>query len=79
MIVYALPTNDCPLYYGNKDVAGNEKSEATLLVHYADPDLVNHNGRLWGGKYKAQGSSAKKYLIHNYSFFTEFFKCIYYF
>jgi hypothetical protein len=26
---------------------------------------VNYNGRLWDGKYKAQGSSAKKYLIHN--------------
>lgn len=65
VIVYAIPTNDCPLYYGNKSTAGDEQSDATLLVHYADPDLVNYNGRLWGGKYKAQGSSAKKYLIHN--------------
>ena len=65
VIVYAIPTADCPLYYGNKSVAGDEKSEATLLIHYADSDKVNYNGRMWGGKYKAQGSSAKKYLIHN--------------
>lgn len=65
VLVYAIPTTDAPLYYGNKDVAGNEKSAATLLIHYADPDLSNYNGRMWGGKYKAQGSSAKKYLIHN--------------
>ena len=65
VLVYAIPTNDCPLYYGNKSTAGDEQSAATLLVHYADPGLVNYNGRLWDGKYKAQGSSAKKYLIHN--------------
>lgn len=65
VLVYAIPTTDCPLYYGNKSVAGDEKSEATLLIHYADPVKVNYNGRMWGGKYKAQGSSAKKYLIHN--------------
>ena len=65
VIVYAIPTEDRPLYYGNKGREGDEKSEATLLVHYADPDLINYNGRLWGGKYKSQGSSAKKYLIHN--------------
>ena len=65
VLVYAIPTEDRPLYYGNKDHEGDEKSSATLLVHYADPDLASHNGRLWGGKYKAQGSSAKKYLIHN--------------
>lgn len=65
VIVYAIPTEDCPLYYGNKGTAGDEKSKATLLIHYADPDMAKYNGRLWGGKYKAQGSSAKKYLIHN--------------
>lgn len=65
VIVYAIPTNDAPLYYGNKKVAGDEKSAATLLIHYANPDLTRYNGRMWGGKYKAQGSSAKKYLIHN--------------
>jgi hypothetical protein len=53
VIVYAIPTNDCPLYYGNKSIAGDEQSDATLLVHYADPGLSNHNGRLWNGKYKA--------------------------
>lgn len=65
VLVYAIPTEDRPLFYGNKDREGDEQSAATLLVHYADPALVNHNGRLWDGEYKAQGSSAKKYLIHN--------------
>lgn len=65
VIVYAIPENDCPLYYGNKSAADSEKLPATLLVHYADPDLIQYNGRLCKGKYKAQGSSAKKYLIHN--------------
>lgn len=65
VLVYAIPTEDAPLYYGNKSVAGDEKSKATLLIHYADPELAAYNGRMWGGKYKAQGSSAKKYLIHN--------------
>ena len=53
VIVYAIPTNDAPLYYGNKKVAGDEKSNATLLIHYANPDLTRYNGRMWGGKYKA--------------------------
>lgn len=65
VLVYAIPTEEAPLYYGNKSTAGNEKSKATVLIHYADPDLADYNGRMWGGKYKAQGSSAKKYLIHN--------------
>ena len=65
VLVYAIPTTDAPLYYGNKETAGDEKSNATVLIHYADPDLADYNGRMWGGKYKAQGSSAKKYLIHN--------------
>ena len=65
VLVYAIPTTDAPLYYGNKSTAGDEKSNASILIHYADPDLADYNGRMWGGKYKAQGSSAKKYLIHN--------------
>ena len=65
VLVYAIPTADAPLYYGNKEIAGDEKLNATILIHYADPDLADYNGRMWDGKYKPQGSSAKKYLIHN--------------
>ena len=65
VLVYAIPTADAPLYYGNKEIAGDEKLNATVLIHYADPDLADYNGRMWDGKYKPQGSSAKKYLIHN--------------
>ena len=65
VIVYAIPETDCPLYYGNKDTAGDEGSNTSVLVHYANPDWSNYNVKMWGGKYKAQGSSAKKYLIHN--------------
>lgn len=64
VLVYAIPTDKAPLYYGNKETEGDGGS-ATVLIHYADPDLADYNGRMWGGKYKAQGSSAKKYLIHN--------------
>ena len=64
VLVYAIPTDQAPLYYGNKETEGDGGS-ASVLIHYADPDLAEHNGRMWGGKYKAQGSSAKKYLIHN--------------
>jgi hypothetical protein len=64
VLVYAIPTDKAPLYYGNKGTEGDGGS-ATVLIHYADPDLADYNGRMWGGKYKAQGSSAKKYLIHN--------------
>ena len=65
VLVYVLPKTDQPLYYGNKNAADAGNLNATLLVHYANPDLRNYNGRLWGGSYKAQGTSAKKYLIHN--------------
>lgn len=64
VLVYAIPTDEAPLYYGNKETEGDGGS-ASVLIHYADPDLADYNGRMWGGKYKAQGSSAKKYLIHN--------------
>ena len=65
VIVYAIPETDCPLYYGNKGTAGDEKSNTSILVHYANPDWADYNVKMWGGKYKAQGSSAKKYLFHN--------------
>lgn len=65
VLVYAIPTTDCPLYYGNKGTAGDEQSNTSVLIHYANPDWAKYNAKMWGGKYKAQGSSAKKYLIHN--------------
>lgn len=76
VIVYAIPETDCPLYYGNKDTAGNEKSDTSILVHYANPDLKDYNVKMWGGKYKAQGSSAKKYLIHNCQYNIKKGKCL---
>ena len=65
VIVFVLPKDDKPLFYGNKDVAGDGKSKATILVRYKNEDYKNYNGRFTGGKYKAQGSSAKKYMFHN--------------
>lgn len=76
VLVYAIPENDCPLFYGNKDVAGNEKSDTSVLVHYANPDWAKYNVKMWGGKYKAQGSSAKKYLIHNCQYNIKKGKCL---
>lgn len=76
VIVYAIPEQDCPLYYGNKDIAGNEKSNTSIMVHYANPDLADYNVKMWGGKYKAQGSSAKKYLIHNCQYNIKKGKCL---
>jgi hypothetical protein len=38
VIVYAIPETDCPLYYGNKNTAGDEGSNTSILVHYANPD-----------------------------------------
>jgi hypothetical protein len=68
-----LPENDKPLYFGNRKTNGDgidpnnpeEDSKATLLVHYKNRDYSNFSGRFTEGKYKAQGSSAKKYMIHN--------------
>lgn len=76
VLVYAIPETDCPLFYGNKDVAGDEGSNTSVLIHYADPDLANYNAKMWGGKYKAQGSSAKKYLIHNCQYNIKKGKCL---
>jgi hypothetical protein len=76
VIVYAIPETDCPLYYGNKEVAGNEKSNTSILVHYANPAWSDYNVKMWGGKYKAQGSSAKKYLIHNCQYNIKKGKCL---
>ena len=76
VIVYAIPETDCPLYYGNKEVAGDEGSNTSVLVHYANPDWADYNVKMWGGKYKAQGSSAKKYLIHNCQYNIKRGKCL---
>ena len=79
VIVVVLPESDKPLYFGNRKTNGDgidpsgKKDEdgdplpaqATLLVHYKDKALAKANGRFTEGKYKAQGSSAKKYMIHN--------------
>ena len=73
VIVVVLPEKDKPLYFGNRKTNGdgidpnnpNDNAKATLLVHYKDPSMANANGRFTEGKYKAQGSSAKKYMIHN--------------
>lgn len=76
VIVYAIPENDCPLYYGNKGTAGDEGSNTSILVHYANPAWSDYNVKMWGGKYKAQGSSAKKYLIHNCQYNIKKGKCL---
>ena len=73
VIVVVLPETDKPLYFGNRKTNGDgvdpnnpdDKAKATLLVHYKDEAFAKANGRFTGGKYKAQGSSAKKYMIHN--------------
>lgn len=65
VIVFVLPVGEKPLFYGNRDIAGDGKSKATILVRYKNPEYKDYNGRFTGGKYKAQGSSAKKYMFHN--------------
>lgn len=75
VLLVALPEGKLPPYYGNRK---EDEPKAAFLVHYPEV-VVNNNytpseysGRLDGGKIKAQGSSAKKYMIHNtsYSKFT---------
>ena len=79
VIVVVIPETDKPLYFGNRKTNGDGvdpsgqtdaegkplPSKATLLVHYKDEAYKDFNGRFTDGKYKAQGSSAKKYMIHN--------------
>lgn len=65
VIVFVLPVGEKPLFFGNKDGAGDGNSKATILVRYKDEKYKSASGRLTGGKYKAQGSSAKKYMFHN--------------
>ena len=75
VLLLALPEGILPPYYGNRK---EDEPKAAFLVHY--PEILTdsgyvpdeHSGRLAGGKVKAQGSSAKKYMFHNtsYSKFT---------
>lgn len=73
VMVVVIPETDKPLYFGNRKTNGSgvdpnnpdAKAKATLLVHYKDEKFAKYNGRFTGGKYKGQGSSAKKYMIHN--------------
>lgn len=68
VIVFVLPVGEKPLFYGNKATNGDGKSKATILLRYKDEAYKDYNGRLTGGKYKAQGSSAMKYMFHNTSY-----------
>ena len=63
VLLLALPEGIKPPYYGNRK---EDEPKATFLVNYPDDKI--HSGRLSGGKVKAQGSSAKKYMIHNTSY-----------
>lgn len=75
VLLVALPEGVLPPYYGNRE---NKEPKAAFLVHY--PEILSeegaipsqYSGVLNGGKVKPQGSSAKKYTIHNtsYSKFT---------
>ena len=67
VLLLALPEGIKPPYYGNRK---EDKPKAAYLVNY--PNDPVHSGRLSGGKVSPQGSSAKKYIIHNpsYSGFT---------
>ena len=65
VIVFVLPVGEKPLFFGNRETAGDGKSNATILVRYKDEKYKASSGRFTGGKYKAQGSSAKKYMFHN--------------
>ncbi len=75
VLLLALPEGVKPPYYGNRK---EEESVATFLVHY--PNDKVHSGRLYPqdisegkGVVKAQGSSAKKYMIHNTSYSKFYF------
>lgn len=68
VLVFVLPKDDKPLFFGNRKTAGDGKSKATILVRYKDEAYKSYSGRFTGGKYKAQGSSAMKYMYHNTSY-----------
>ena len=75
VLVHVLPYGSVPMWYGNKDL---KITGSSLLIHYHNPEYTKYNGRLVGTNeetkngpqkmvYKNQGSSAKKYIIHNTS------------
>lgn len=67
VLLLVLPEGVLPPYYGNRK---EKEPKAAFLVHYPETmeNASNYSGRLSGGKVKAQGSSAKKYMIHNTSY-----------
>lgn len=71
VLLVALPEGVLPPYYGNRK---EDAPKAAFLVHYpevlTDTGYVpsDYSGVLNGGKVKAQGSSAKKYIFHNTSY-----------
>lgn len=75
VLLLVLPPDTLPPYYGNRK---KDEPKAAFLVHYPEVKTNSgyqpsaYSGSLTGGKVKAQGSSAKKYIIHNtsYSKFT---------
>lgn len=75
VLLLVLPPDTLPPYYGNRK---KDEPKAAFLVHYPEVETSSgyqpsaYSGSLTGGKVKAQGSSAKKYIIHNtsYSKFT---------
>jgi hypothetical protein len=60
VIVFVIPKDDKPLFYGNRKTTGDGKgpdgtgkSKATILVRYKDERYKKASGRFTGGKYKA--------------------------
>lgn len=75
--VIVLPKGEEPLWYGNAKTDGSgdsahKKTARTILIHHKDAFDQNsdfykkYSGRYTKFQYKAQGSSAKKYMVaHN--------------
>ena len=75
--VIVLPKGEQPLWYGNAKTDGSgdsahKKTARTILIHHKDAFDQNsdfykkYSGRYTKFEYKAQGSSAKKYMVaHN--------------
>ena len=75
--VIVLPEGEQPLWYGNAKTDGSgdsahKKTARTILIHHKDAFDQNsdfykkYSGRYTKFEYKAQGSSAKKYMVaHN--------------
>lgn len=69
--VIVLPEDEQPLWFGNSKTTGSGGSEyiqgnRTILIHHVKDSEQDYSGRFTDFEYKAQGSSAKKYMIaHN--------------